>query len=273
MKAGLLAIAVCAGTLCAQDLPAGVESIFSEGVALQKAGDLAGAERAFSEVIRRGGKRAFVLNNLGLVVQQRGEHDRALGFFREAIAMDPAYVAPRVLAGVSLIALGKPGQAVSELEKALALDQDSAPARLALARAYVRARRPGRAIAQYRKLRDADPGNPEYRYQLARLYADLAASSFREMYDGDPGSARVRQLLAENYLAQGAYAEAAAAFEEALKADPKLPGLHLNLAQIRLRERDLEGARRQLLLELEVVPDSAMAAGLLKRVEEARAGR
>src|SRR4051794_31446306 len=45
-------------------LPASLEELFINGVKAQKSGQLDAAERAFLEVLRQGGKVAFVYNNL-----------------------------------------------------------------------------------------------------------------------------------------------------------------------------------------------------------------
>jgi predicted Zn-dependent protease len=168
---------------------------------------------------------------------------------------------------VSLLALGRTTDAIAELEAAVKLDPASVPARVQLARAFVRAGQLEKAIEQYRRLRDAQPSEPEYHYQLARIYANLGAASFHAMSETVPQPARVQQLLGETYLAGGRLDQALEAFEAALRADPNLAGVHLNLAQIYLRRSDVPSARRELDRELAVVPGSAVAAALKNKLE------
>jgi Flp pilus assembly protein TadD len=121
-------------------------------------------------------------------------------------------------------------------------------------------------VEQYRKLRAADPTNPEFRYLLGKAYAELATSTFRRMHRADPNAPRVQQLLGEHYLMQGQHAAAQVAFERALAADPTLPGIHLNLAQIYRERKDIKAALEELDRELAIVPDSAVAAAMKRQL-------
>ena len=104
-----------------QDLPPPLASRFTAGVAALKAGSLDEAEAAFRSVLRDGGERAFVHHNLGIVLQQRGQHAAAIAEFHAPASLDPAFGPPRLLAGTSLIALGRPADAWSMLEQAVRL--------------------------------------------------------------------------------------------------------------------------------------------------------
>src|SRR5829696_157901 len=110
-----------APTLRGQDLAPQLVARFSEGVEALKAGQLDGAEAAFRDVLARGGNRAFVHHNLGIVQQRRERHVQALAEFRAAARLDPAFGPARLLAGTSLLALGRAREAVAELERAVRL--------------------------------------------------------------------------------------------------------------------------------------------------------
>src|SRR2546428_3344931 len=51
------------------------------------------------------------------------------------------------------------------------------------------------------------------------------------------------QALAENYKATGRTLMAVRAFQRALQADPRLPGIHLTLAQIYIEKGDRKSTR------------------------------
>src|SRR5690242_11850897 len=106
-----------AGAVEQSDLPESLRGTFDAGVAAEKAGRLEEAEKDFQLVLRRGGNAAFVHNNLGIVYQRRGDDLPAIAQFREAIRLQPGYVAPRVLLGASLLATGRVPDAVTELER------------------------------------------------------------------------------------------------------------------------------------------------------------
>ena len=249
------------------DPPVPVDTLFAQGVQALKAGRLGEAETAFRGVLQQGGNRAYVHNNLALVYQQQGKHAEAVAECREAIRLDPAYAPPRIVLGGSLLALGRVAEATAELERAVKLLPKEGLAREQLARAYTRGGRPAEAIEQYRALRDTAPDNPEYAYQLGRAYLRLSEWAMRRLREIDPGSARIYQALGHNYRVQGRADLAVRAFQKAAQADPRLPEIHLALAQIHLEQKNYGEARKEIDRELAIVPESAGAQALKRRLE------
>ena len=259
-------IPVTRSALAQQDLPEALRKVFEAGVAAEKAGRLEEAEKDFQSVLRQGGNRAFVHNNLGTVYQRRGDHARAMVEFREAIRLQPDYPAPHVLLGASLLATDKVPEAIRELERAVKLEPQQALPRLELAKAYERANNLAGMVDQYRALRELAPQDPEYTYQVGQAYLKLAAWCLEQMKQLDSQSPRIPESLAEAYRAQGRTDQAILAFQRAAEADPKLPGVHLALAQIYLEQRKPDEARREIEQELAIVPESLAAKALQQRI-------
>jgi tetratricopeptide (TPR) repeat protein len=250
----------------AQELSAELQASFDEGVRALKAGKLDEAEAAFRGVVAKGGNFAYVHNNLGIVHQERGQHAKAVTEFREAIRLDPGYVAPRILLGASLLALGRVAEAKAQLQRAVKLAPQEPLARLQLAKAYERGGDWAGAVEQYRILRELQPQEPENVYNLGRAYLRLSEWCLRELKALDPASARLQQALGHNYRVQGRPDLALVAFERAAQADPMLPEVHLAMAQIHLEQKRFAEARREIERELALLPDSAGARALLERL-------
>lgn len=261
--------AVLAGPVCAQ-LPAPLEDLFREAVAAHKAGRLEPAEKALLEVLARGGKLPFVYNNLGMVYQQRREHERAAAQFREAIRLDPNYAAPRILLGASLLALGRVAEARAELESAVKIAPREPLARLYLARAYERGGEPLAALDQWRSLVELAPAEPEYLYQLGRAYTRLSVWCLEQLRRSTDRSPRLYQMLGETFQAQGRLELAARAYREAARLAPQLPEIHFALATVYLAQGRMAEAREALDRELELVPDSPAAQALRARLPAVR---
>ncbi len=249
-----------------QDL-ATPQATFERGVESLKAGRLEDAEAAFRRLLKEGGREPYVYNNLAIVHQQQGRHAEAIAECRAAIRLDAGYPAPRVVMGGSLLALGRTAEAVTTLEAAVKLLPKERLPREQLARAYERAGRPAAAIEQYRAMRDLAPHDPESAYQLGRAYLRLSEWAMQRLRDIDPGSARLYQALGHNYRVQGRADLAVRAFERAAQADPKLPEVHLVLAQIHAEQKDWASARVEIERELAIVPESAGARALQRRIE------
>jgi Tfp pilus assembly protein PilF len=247
--------------------PVSLDVLFEQGVQALKAGRLGEAETAFRRVLQEGGNRAYVHNNLAIVYQQQGQHSEAVAECREAMRLDPAYAPPRVVLGGSLLALGRVAEATAELERAVKLLPKERLVREQLARAYTRGGHPAAAIEQYRTLREIAPENPEYAYQLGRAYLRLSEWALLRLREIDPGSARIHQAMGHNYRVQGRADLAVRAFERAAQADPRLPEIHLALAQIHLEQRNYAEARKEIDRELAIVPESAGALALKRRLE------
>jgi len=267
-------IALGPGALArARELPAPLQASFAEGVRALKAGKLDEAEKAFRAVLAEGGDVAYVHNNLGIVHQERAQHERAIVQFREAVRLDPAYAAPRILLGASLLALGRVSEARTELERAVKLAPREPLARLQLARAEERAGRWTAAVEHYRALREMRPEEPEYSYGLGNAYLHLSEWCLRELETLEAGSARLHQALGHNYRVQGRPDLALTAFERAAKADPALPEIHLAMAQIHLEQKRWAEARQEIERELQIVPESAGARALLDRLSALESAR
>jgi len=250
----------------AQDVPAALQAPFEEGVRALKAGRLDEAEKAFRDVLAKGGASAPVHNNLGIVHQERGEHERAVAEFREAVRLDPAHVSPRILLGASLLALGRVKEARAELERAVKLAPREPLARLQLARVDERAGDWAGAADQYRALLDMRPDEAEYVYGLGNAYLRLSEWCLKELDALDGGQARLLQAMGHNYRVQGRPDLALKSFERAARADPTLPEVHLAMAQVHMEQKRWAEARQEIDRELRIVPESAGARALLERV-------
>ncbi len=264
-----LIVLVVGGGAAAQELAPALAARFSEGVAALKRGDGAAAEKAFRDVLRAGGNRAFVHHNLGIVLQQRGRHAEALSEFQAAAKLDPEFGPSRLLAGASLLALGRPRSAVTQLEQAIRLMPEETAAHLQLGDAYERAGNVAGAVEQYRWLVHRSPSDPDYAYRLGKAYLALAQWSFERVKAIDPQSPRLSQALGEQYLDQGRPDLAIRAFQDAAARQPALPGIHLALARIHLEAGRVAEAAREVARELAIAPDSA-AARQLKAAIDAR---
>jgi tetratricopeptide (TPR) repeat protein len=260
-------LSMVGGMRAQQALSPRLADVFTKGVEAQKAGRLDEAEKDFLHVLQQGGNLAFVYNNLGALYQQRGDHKRAIQQFREAIRLNPDYAAPRILMGASLLATGEIPEARRQLKRAVELQPQEPLARMQLARAYERAGNPHGAVEQYRELVRLSPHEPEYTYQLSRAYQRFSEWCYQQITRNYPGSARAFQALGENYQMQGKPDAARRAYQLALKADPKLLGIHLALAQICLEQGKEPEARAEVEQELTIVPESALALALKKKLE------
>jgi tetratricopeptide (TPR) repeat protein len=163
-------------------------------------------------------------------------------------------------------------ESLPPLEEAVRLAPEEPLARLQLAKAREHARDWAGAVEQYRVLVKLEPRDAEHAFALGRAYVALSEGCLAKLEALEDGQARLQQALGHNYRVQGRNDLALRAFARAAAADPRLPEVHLAMAQIHLEEKRWAEARREVGLELELVPDSAGARALLRQIEVREAG-
>jgi tetratricopeptide (TPR) repeat protein len=267
----LLFLWIAASTFAQENQPPALETKIVAGVEALRAGDLDSAERVFTEALRQGIKRPLVYHNLGVIAQMRGKHQEAVMRFRQALVLQPDFGPARLLLGSSLLALHKNPEAVQELQRAVRLMPEQPEAYLQLARAYEASQNWLAATVELQKLVELAPENAEYSYQLGTALAKLSGWSYQQISKHNPNSARLQQALGIEYATQEKYDLALAAYGQAARADPKMPELHLAMALILLELKRFDEARREIELELKLVPESKAAAAAKEKIEVALA--
>lgn len=273
VRFGILLFVFLAGirTIGQQALPPAVQAKIAAAIHELQSGDLDSAENSFSDVLRHGIKHPLLYHNLGVIAALRNNHTQAVTRFRQALALQPDNASSRLLLGMSLLALRENAEAVRELKRASTLLPEEPQAHLQLARAYEGMDDWIGAVQEFQKLAQLAPQEPSYSHQLWRAWTKLSDWSYRQILELNSGSARVQQALGLEYAAQQKYDLALAAYQKAARSDPKLPEIHLAMAQIWLEMKKFDEALSEIGLELELVPESKAAAETKAKIETAKA--
>ncbi len=258
-------------TVAQEALPPALQAKIAAAIHELQSGDLDSAQNSFSDALRQGIKHPLIYHNLGVIALLHSNHAEAVTRFREALALQPDNASSRLLLGMSLLALKKNAEAARELKRAVSLLPEEPQAHLQLARAYEAMENWIPAVQEFQKLVQLAPQEPEYSYQLWRAWTKLSDWSYRQIIGLNPNSPRVRQALALEYAAQEKYDLALAAYQKAVLSDPKLPEIHLAMAQIWLEMKKFDEALSEIGLELELVPESKAAAETKAKIETAKA--
>ncbi len=258
-----------AASFAQENVPGAATSEITAGVQALKSGDLDGAERIFNDALRHGVKNPLVFHNLGVIAQERGNHQLAVTRFREALQLQPNYGPARLLLGSSLLSLGKQS-AVNELKRAALLMPNEPAARLQLAKAYENQDNWLEAVEQLQQLTRLAPEDDEYSYQLGKALTKLSGWSLQQISRTNPNSARLHQALGQEYLIQEKYDRALDAYEQAARSDPRQPEIHLGMALILLQLKRFDEALNEVKLELKLVPDCKAALETKAKIEGAK---
>jgi tetratricopeptide (TPR) repeat protein len=142
--------------------------------------------------------------NYGLALAQTGKLAEAIGYYREAIRMQPRYTPSHFILANALVRTGRAEEAIAEYQETLRLQPDHPVAHNNLGNTLVRLGRMSEAIAEYR--------------ETLRLKPDYVLA---------------RNNLGNVLFLTGRIPEAIQAYEETLRTDPDFAEARQNLARLK----------------------------------------
>jgi tetratricopeptide (TPR) repeat protein len=173
--------------------------------------------------------------NLGVLLFFQGDYVKAEPHLRAALEMQPNLTKIQALLGMAEKRTGDTTNARSHLETSFAaVDEPKLKVQIGmeLVELYTASQDLAKASAVANAMRQADPANPAVLYAAYRVYSDLAAEAMLSLALVAPDSAQMHQVIAHEDARRGNTAGARLQYEKALQADPKLPGIHFELAEL-----------------------------------------
>jgi len=243
-----------------------------------KANDPGSAAKEFAAVLALDPHNAEANANLGVIAFFQHDYQTASQYLRNALAVDPSLTKTQALLGICERRLGQ-RSAQALLEKSFPKLKDKnlkVQVGLELAGIYSQQGNLDRTASVMQSLVDIDPDNVEILYMAQRVYFNLADDTLNKLAILAPGSARMQQVIAERLINDGDLKGATEHYRKALELNPRLPGVHYELAEAILEAapNDAE-AQAQAEKELETAVsfdgDSAKIECLYARIAWRRA--
>jgi tetratricopeptide (TPR) repeat protein len=237
----------------------------------------AGAAEAFRKALESGaGEDATVWANYGVALERLGDPAGAERSYRKALEIQPANVRARYNLGTLLASRGEHREGIEHLEAAARHDPESRDVLFNLGQALAEAGEPARALEVYDRLLALSPQDAVARFQRARALSALgrhaeSAAELGTVIAAAPGEVAPRAAQAEALLLAGRDAEARARLEEGLTRLPGSEALALLLVrvlaasprpEVRDGKKALEIAERLLAAGPNVDREEAMALAL-----------
>jgi tetratricopeptide (TPR) repeat protein len=237
MMRGDLGDALGAIEAAAREEPGNAQVRHLEGVIRRRAGDHAGAVRAFEAAIAAGLDTPEIANSRALSLQDLGRAEEALVAFDGALRRDPGYMPARVNRARLLAELGRLEEAERALIDALQDEPDSALARNALAATLRDAGRPADAAANYRETLRRDPANAVAAIRLGQALREAgrpedAVGHYRANAARHAGSPEFAESHAGALLDSGDAQGAAVLLESLVAGHPSYFAGHRALARL-----------------------------------------
>ena len=192
------------------------------------------AAKEFTAIIALDPNNVDARGNLGVLLFFKGDFPPAAEQLRAALRLQPQLWKIQALLGMCEKRIGQTGQAQTDLETAfpqLAEEKIRVQTGMELIEIYYGAGALDKAAGVASQLRQLKPTDIDILYTAHRIYLDLADETMLSIAMLAPDSARMHQLMAHEAARQGNTGDAIAQYREALKIDPKIPGLHFELAK------------------------------------------
>ena len=188
----------------------------------------------FDAIVALDPKNVDAQANLGVLLYFSKQFDPALMHLRAALALQPDLGKIRGLLGLCELSLGKRQEATADLKAALPqLDEPPFAKQVGLVLVELQTSAGDHAAAAEtaQLLRSRQPSDPEVLYACYRTSTDLAGEALLGLSLDAPASGQMQQAIAHELLRVRDIPAAIASFRRAVAADPKLPGIHFELAE------------------------------------------
>lgn len=173
--------------------------------------------------------------NLGVLLFFKGDCAAALPELRKATQLREGLWRIRALTAECELRTGDPVAARADFEGVFPHLEDARlrmQAGMELIDLYAAAGETGKAVPVVEALRAIEPANPRLLYLAYRIYSDLAGEAMLGLAVAAPDSAEAHQVMARESLRYGDPPGAIEQYRAAIKIDPKLPDVHLELADV-----------------------------------------
>ena len=223
-----------------------------------KANDQDAAADAFRAALAIDPKNVEASANLGAIAFFHGDCSSAMRNLRSALVVSPDLVNAQALIAMCERRMGDPA-ARTDLEGAFAKLKDPklrVQVGVELADVYYQNGDLDRTLPVVHELVELAPDNADILFFAQRIYTEAADGTMNKLALIAPDSARMQQLIAERLINAGDLNGAIEHYRKALAADPRLPGMHFELAEAMLEGSNQAAAQIEALKELDAAVSS-----------------
>jgi tetratricopeptide (TPR) repeat protein len=281
----LASLIFCVLALSSTPLPAQATSPKSElagdlerGHVAFQANDQALATKEFRAALKLDPGNAEAHANLGVMAFFHGDCTAAEPEFRGALRTSPDLTKALALLAICERRLREPS-AQTDMETAFANLTDvkmRTQVGVELADFYFQRGDLDHTLPIVHSLVESNPDNVDLLFFAQRIYSEMADNAMNKLALLAPESARMQQLIAEKLINAGDLPGAIEHYRKAIAADPRLPGMHFELAEAILETsknpETQEQARQELEAAIKADGDSARIECALGQIAQLQAG-
>ena len=224
-----------------------------------RSGDLNKAGEGFAAAVKASPSFAEAHFNLGLVREEQGRFEEAVGSFQKALSLKPRLHGANLFLAIAYYRMNSFPAAIAAVNKETAVFPKDASSWMWQGVIQLAMDRPEDAAAALDKAASLAPGNVDILYHRGQAHLLVSKNSYGQMFKADPKSWRVHQVLAQANAEADRPVDAIAEYQAAIKLAPTQPGLHEELgSEYRNAGKPLE-ADAAFQRELEIDPFNVLA--------------
>ncbi len=242
----------------AQDMPE-VSETFRQASEAMRRGDLNAAGEGFAATTKASPAFAEAHFNLGLVREEQGRFEEAIGSLQKALSLKPHLHGANLFLGVAYYRMNRFTPALAAVDKETATYPKDASAWMWLGVIQLARDRPEEAAAALDQAAKFAPDNVDILYHRGQAHLLISKNSYGKMFKTDPKSWRVHQVLAQANSEADRPLDAVAEYQAAIKLAPRQPGLHEELGSEYRNIGKIKEAEDAYLRELEIDPNNVLA--------------
>jgi tetratricopeptide (TPR) repeat protein len=235
-----------------------------DALALEQQGKNAEAETIWQEIARTNPRSPEAFAHLGLLEARQQHYDQAVGFYRQALALDATLPGLEMNLGLALFKNNKFQESIQPFTVELRRHPGDLRLTILLGMAHYGMQDYLVAIPYLKKAAEEDPQNLPLRLTLAHSCMwskqfQCVLDVYKEILALNAESAEADMLAGEALDEKGDYPGAIEQFRAAVKANPKEPEVHFGLGYLLWTQKQFEEATKEFQAELENDPKHAQA--------------
>jgi tetratricopeptide (TPR) repeat protein len=234
------------------------------GLLLQQRGQVDEAFGYFRKAVEIPPDNEEALDNLGLALFRKGQADEAIGYFRKAVGIQPDNEKALNNLGLALLQKGQVDEAMIHLQKAVEIQPNGKEAQNNLGSALLQKGQWDEAFAHFQKALEIQPDFAEAYDNLGLLLqqrgqVDEAIGYFRKAVEIQPDNEKALNNLGSALLQKGQWDEAFVHFQKALEIQPDFAEACYNLGFLSLRKGQSDKAIVYFQKGLKLQPNNVEA--------------
>jgi tetratricopeptide (TPR) repeat protein len=242
------------------------------GIVLDKKGQIDPAFEQFQAAIEVDPRYARAYSNLGFVWQQKGQVAEAIACYQRSLQIEPRFAQAHCNWSDTLIKMGRFDEAMDHCRQALELDPRNIAAQIAMAKLLQRAERWPEALLHAEAAEALNPRNAEvYNNQgiILRKLGRLPESiaCYHKAIELKPDYDEAYNNMANALSQAGQLEEAMASYRRALQINPRLAAVHYNLGSLLLQGGHTAEAIAQFQQTLAIDPGLTAARNGLDQAQ------